>query len=47
MDLISWIIWVGLTIWIFAKTYDIPVQMKMKDSPLDILQKCFAAGQIT
>jgi hypothetical protein len=47
MDLISWIIWVGLTFWIFAKPYDISVQMKMKDFPLDILQKCFAEGQIT
>jgi uncharacterized membrane protein len=26
--------------------YDIPGQMKKKDSPLDILQKRFALGQI-
>ena len=46
MHLIWWIIWVGFIFWIFATPYDIPGQMKKKDSPLDILQKRFASGQI-
>jgi putative membrane protein len=47
MHLIWWIIWVGFIFWIFATPYDIPGQMKKKDSPLDILQKRFASGAIT
>ena len=46
MHLIWWIIWVGFIFWIFATPYDIPGQMNKKDSPLDILQKRFASGQI-
>jgi putative membrane protein len=46
MHVIWWIIWVGFIFWIFATPYDIPGQMKRKDSPLDILQKRFASGQI-
>ncbi len=47
MHLIWWIIWVGCIFWIFATPYDIPGQMKKKDSPLDILQKRYASGKIT
>ena len=46
MHLIWWIIWVGFIFWIFATPYDIPGQMKKKDSSLDILQKRFASRQI-
>ncbi len=46
MHLIWWIIWIGFIFWIFATPYDIPGQMNKKDSPLDILQKRFASGQI-
>ena len=46
MHLIWWIIWVGFIFWVFATPYDIPGQMNKKDSPLDILQKRFASGQI-
>lgn len=46
MHLIWWVIWAGFIFWIFATPYDIPGQMKKKDSPLDILQKRFASGQI-
>ena len=42
-----WRLWMGLLFWIFAVPYDIPFQRKKKDSPLDILQKRFAAGQIS
>jgi putative membrane protein len=32
--------------WIFATPYDVPGQRKRKDSPLDILKKRYAAGEI-
>jgi len=33
--------------WIFVLPYDIPGQRKRKDTPLDLLKKRFAAGQMT
>ena len=42
-----WFIWMILLFWIFATPYDIPGQRRKKDSPLDILKKRFASGQIT
>jgi putative membrane protein len=47
MHVIWWFIWLGLIFWIFATPYDIPGQRSRKDSPLDILQKRFASGEIT
>lgn len=47
MHLIWWFIWMVFLFWIFATPYDIPGQRKMKDYPLNILRKRFAAGQIT
>ena len=47
MHLFWWIIWGIMLFTIFATPYDIPGQRKKKDSPLDILQKRFADGQIT
>jgi putative membrane protein len=47
MNLIWWAIWVIALFWIFIMPYDIPGQRRKKDSPLDILQKRFASGQIT
>jgi len=46
MDIIWWFAWIMLMFWIFATPYDVPGQRKRKDSPLDILQKRFASGQI-
>ena len=46
MHLIWWLIWIIFMFWIFATPYNIPGQRKKKDSPLDILQKRFASGQI-
>jgi putative membrane protein len=46
MHMIWWFIWIALIFWIFAIPYDIPGQRKKKESPLDILQKRFASGQI-
>ena len=47
MHIIWWFLWMIFIFWIFATPYDIPGQRKKKNSPLDILQKRFAAGQIT
>ncbi len=47
MHLIWWFVWMAIIFWIFATPYDIPGQMKRKDSAFDILQKRFASGQIT
>ncbi len=47
MDIIWWIIWMVMLFWIFATPFDIPGQRRRKDNPFDILQKRFAAGQIT
>lgn len=47
MHLIWWIIWMVFLIWIFATPWSIPGQRAKKDSPLDILKKRFAKGEIT
>jgi putative membrane protein len=47
MHFVWWFIWMIVLLWIFATPWDIPGQRKKKDSPLDILQKRFALGQIT
>jgi putative membrane protein len=47
MHLIWWFIWLVFIFWIFATPYDIPGQRKKNNSPLDILKKRFASGQIT
>jgi len=36
-----------LLFWIFFTPYDVPGQRKRKNSPLEILQKQFAAGHLT
>ena len=46
MNFIWWIIWMIVIFWIFATPYNIPGQRTKKDSPLDLLQKRFALGQI-
>ena len=47
MHLVWWFVWLGLIFWIFAMPYNIPGQRRKKDSPLDILQKRFASGEIS
>ncbi len=47
MHFIWWIIWIFFIIWIFATPWDIPGQRTKKDTPLDILKKRFARGEIT
>ena len=46
MHLTWWFIWVILIFWIYATPYRIPGQRMKKDSPLDILQRRFANGEI-
>jgi putative membrane protein len=47
MHLFWWVIWFIFIFWIFAIPYNIPGQRWKKDSPLDILQKRFASGEIS
>jgi len=47
MHVIWWFAWISLLFWIFVTPYDVPGQRKKKDSPLDILRKRLASGQIT
>jgi len=46
MHLFWWFVWIMLLIWIFAIPYNIPGQRLKRDSPLDILKKRFASGEI-
>ncbi len=47
MHLVWWFVWLLLIFWIFAIPYEVPGQRKKKDTPLDILKKRFAAGEIS
>ncbi len=47
MHLMWWFVWIFFMVIIFATPYEIPGQRRRKDSPLDILQKRFASGEIT
>jgi putative membrane protein len=47
MHYIWWIIWMIFIFWIFFIPYSIPGERRKKDSPLDILKKRFASGEIT
>ncbi|MBK5245462.1 MAG: SHOCT domain-containing protein [Eubacteriaceae bacterium] len=46
MHLVWWFVWLIFIFWIFATPYDIPGRRKKKDSPLDLLKKRFASGEI-
>jgi putative membrane protein len=47
MHMLWWVFWVILVIWIFATPYNIPGQRTKNETPLDILKKRFAKGEIT
>lgn len=47
MHLIWWLVWIVVLVWIFVLPYRIPGEETKKDSPLDILRKRFASGEIT
>ncbi len=46
MHFFWWGLWIFFLIWIFATPYEIPGQRSKKGSPLDILKKRFATGEI-
>jgi putative membrane protein len=46
MHLIWWFIWIMFLLWIFAAPYPIPGQRFVKESPLDILKRRYAMGEI-
>ncbi|MBP1165294.1 putative membrane protein [Chryseobacterium sp. PvR013] len=41
-----WIIWMLFLFWIFFTPYSIPGQKSKKETPIDILNKRLASGQI-
>ena len=47
MHFFWWIVWLAFLIWIFAIPSNIPGQRLKKDTPLDLLKKRFALGEIT
>lgn len=47
MHLVWWFLWIFFLFWIFGTPYEIPGQRTKRASPFDILQKRFAAGQIS
>lgn len=46
MHLGWWLVWAFLLFWIFVIPYNIPGQRAKRESPLDMLKKRFASGQI-
>lgn len=46
MHLLWWILWMVVILWIFVFPYDIPGQRSKKETPLDMLNKRFAKGEI-
>ncbi len=47
MHLVWWFLWFSFIFWAFATPYRIPGQQRKYANPIDILNKRFAAGEIT
>jgi putative membrane protein len=47
MHLIWWIIWLIFIIWIFVTPWSVPGTRIKKETPLDILKKRYAKGEIS
>lgn len=47
MSLVWWCVWIVLLVWIFVTPYDIPGQRKRRETPIEILKKRLAAGEIS
>lgn len=46
MNLVWWFVWGVLLFWIFLTPYNVPGQRTKKETPIDILKKRFASGEI-
>jgi putative membrane protein len=46
MNFVWWTLWFIMLFWIFVIPYDIPYQRHRKDSPLDLLKRRLATGEI-
>jgi putative membrane protein len=46
MHLVWWFVWITFLFWVFFTPYEIPGKKKT-NSPLEILQKRFAAGRMS
>jgi putative membrane protein len=47
MHLFWWFVWIFIIFWVFVTPYDIPGERKPKDSPMDVLKKRYASGEMT
>ena len=47
MHLFWWIIWMALLFWVFFTPWSIPGDRRRRESPLDILQRRYASGEIS
>lgn len=47
MHFLWWFVWLILLFWIFVIPFDIPGERRLKNSPMDILKRRLAAGEIT
>ena len=47
MHLIWWMIWMVFIFWVFFTPWYIPGNRRKRDSPLGILRKRYASGEIT
>jgi len=47
MHFVWWILWIFIFIWIYATPYNFPWQRMKKDTPLYLLKKRFALGEIS
>ncbi len=47
MHLVWWFIWLIFIFWIFFTPWNIPGDQRKRESPLEILQRRLASGEIT
>ena len=47
MHLFWWVLWMILIIWIFLTPWSIPGERRSSDHPLNILQRKYAAGEMS
>jgi putative membrane protein len=46
MHMMWWLFWLIVLFWLFITPYDLPMRRGKKETPLDILKRRFAEGQI-